>query len=100
MNKTQDKYMSTVKVGPKGQIVIPKVVRDMFDIEPGDMLLLMADAGKGVAIHKAEVFSRIAEAIFEGKGKDIYPNESEDHLSIFAGEIKNAVEKPDEDDEV
>ena len=44
------KYMSTVKMGPKGQIVIPKEVREMFEIEPGDSLLLMADEKKGIAI--------------------------------------------------
>lgn len=30
-----EKYMSSVKVGPKGQIVIPKEIRDMFQISPG-----------------------------------------------------------------
>ena len=46
----QDKFMSTVKVGDKGQIVIPKEARDMFDIEPGDSLLLLADQERGIAI--------------------------------------------------
>ena len=43
-------YMTTVKLGPKGQIVIPKEVRELFEIEPGDNLLLMADKKKGIAI--------------------------------------------------
>ena len=46
----QDQFLSTVRVGDKGQIVIPKEVRELFEIEPGDSLLLMADKKKGIAI--------------------------------------------------
>ena len=46
----RDQFLSTVRVGDKGQIVIPKEVREMFEIEPGDNLLLMADKKKGIAI--------------------------------------------------
>lgn len=50
MKMPTDKFMSSVKVGEKGQIVIPKEVREMFNIEPGDMLLLLADKERGIAI--------------------------------------------------
>ena len=33
----EGKFVASIKVGPKGQIVVPKEVRDMFGIEPGDM---------------------------------------------------------------
>ena len=46
----RDQFLSTVRVGDKGQIVIPKEVRELFEIEPGDSLLLMADKKKGIAI--------------------------------------------------
>ncbi len=46
----RDQFLSTVRVGDKGQIVIPKEVRDLFEIEPGDSLLLMADRKRGIAI--------------------------------------------------
>ena len=46
----EGKYMTTVKVGPKGQIVIPAEVREMFGIAPGDQLLLMADKKRGIAL--------------------------------------------------
>lgn len=50
MKIPQDKFLSTVRVGDKGQIVIPKEVREMFEIEPGDNLMLLADKDKGIAI--------------------------------------------------
>ena len=50
MKIPQDKFLSTVRVGDKGQIVIPKEVREMFEIEPGDNLMLLADKDRGIAI--------------------------------------------------
>ena len=46
----EGKYMAPVKVGPKGQIVIPAEVREMFGIRPGDTLLLLADLARGIAL--------------------------------------------------
>lgn len=46
----EGQFMAAVKVGEKGQIVIPKDAREMFNIKPGDMLMLMADIEKGIAI--------------------------------------------------
>ena len=50
MKMPKGKYMCAVKIGDKGQIVIPKPIRDMFELEPGDSVMLMADQKKGVAI--------------------------------------------------
>ena len=53
MNK--DKYVGISKVGEKGQIVIPKEARDMFNIKPGDSVVVLCDKRKGMAIVKANV---------------------------------------------
>ncbi len=50
MNAKDGKFMATVKIGPKGQIVIPKEIRDMFGYKPGDMLLVLADVKQGIGI--------------------------------------------------
>ena len=44
------KFISIVKVGVKGQLVIPKGARELFGIQPGDQLLLMADKKRGIAL--------------------------------------------------
>lgn len=41
-----------VKVGDKGQIVIPSKARKIFDIQPGDNLIVLGDEGQGIAIIK------------------------------------------------
>lgn len=96
MKKKQRNYMSTVNVGQKGQIVIPKQIRDMFDIEPGDSLIIMADIKRGIGLQKANVLSKIADAIFSGKGKELYPNDKKEHVDKFASEIKKSLEEEEQ----
>ncbi|HDR72852.1 MAG TPA: AbrB/MazE/SpoVT family DNA-binding domain-containing protein [Methanoculleus sp.] len=50
----------TVKVGERGQIVIPKDARDLFEIKPGDTLMVLGREDHGIAIVKAEKFRQIA----------------------------------------
>ena len=57
----EGKFMATVKVGPKGQIVIPKEVREMFGIESGDSLVLLADVQRGIALNRMSVLGGLVE---------------------------------------
>ena len=50
----KNKYVGIAKVGEKGQIVIPKEARDMFDIKPGDTVVVLCDKKKGMAILKTD----------------------------------------------
>ena len=50
MKKPKGKYAWTVKVGEKGQIVIPKEARELFDLQPGDEILVLGDIERGIAI--------------------------------------------------
>jgi AbrB family looped-hinge helix DNA binding protein len=52
-----------VTVGEKGQIVIPAKARKVFDIRPGDSLVVLGDEGQGLAVIKAESFLNLADAI-------------------------------------
>lgn len=60
----------TVKVGERGQVVIPKEAREIFDIRPGDMLFVLGDEERGIALIKAEILQEFAEKILEKSGKD------------------------------
>ena len=64
MKKT--KYMGISKVGEKGQIVIPKEVRDIFGINPGDSLIVLADPKKGIALIKSDVIEAVTNNILGG----------------------------------
>lgn len=59
------KYMAVVKVGPKGQIVIPAEVREMFSIRPGDSLLMIADDTRGIALPKQEQATQIMDSAMD-----------------------------------
>ena len=74
----EDKFMSTVKVGEKGQIVIPKGARDLFGIEPGDTLLLMADKKQGIGIVPNAPFLDFAKAVFDVQKKPPQAADGED----------------------
>lgn len=66
MKKDEGKLIfGVVRVGDKGQIVIPKEARKLFDIKPGDALLVLGDKSKGLALVKTQIFDEIVEDVFK-----------------------------------
>jgi len=55
-----------VTVGDKGQIVIPVRARRVFNINPGDQLMVLGDENSGIALVNAEFFMAVAEGIKNG----------------------------------
>ena len=54
-----------VKVGERGQVVIPKEARELFGINPGDKLVVLGEDGQGIALCKEEDFMAGGEAVME-----------------------------------
>ena len=65
LKPVKGKYAWTVTVGEKGQIVIPKQARELFDIHPGDALILLGDEKRGLAIPNKSVFSSLMQNAFQ-----------------------------------
>ena len=64
---TDGKYIfGTAKVGERGQIVIPKNARAVFDIGAGDRLILLGDEAEGLALVKAEVLESRMKTMMAG----------------------------------
>ena len=64
MAKQKGKHAWTVKVGEKGQIVIPKEAREIFGISPGDTLILLGDEKQGIVIPPKNMFTTFTTKIF------------------------------------
>jgi AbrB family looped-hinge helix DNA binding protein len=59
----------SVKVGERGQIVIPKEAREIFNIRQGDILLVLGDVERGIALVKADAIQEFARKILESASR-------------------------------
>ncbi len=48
----------TVKINNRGQLLIPKAARELFNLQPNDELVVLGDEAEGLAIIKADIFER------------------------------------------
>ena len=64
MELSKGKHAWMVKIGEKGQFVIPKEARDRFDLQPGSTILVLGDDERGIAILPREKQSEFISRIF------------------------------------
>lgn len=66
MHENDGKYIfGVVKISEKGQIVIPRDARKVYDLKPGDAMILIGDKN-GMALLKTEIFQEVAGQIMDG----------------------------------
>lgn len=69
MQENDGKYIfGVVKVGDKGQVVIPRDARKLYDINPGDALIVLGDQ-RGMALLKTDIFQSAIDQAMEGLSK-------------------------------
>ena len=71
------RFISTVTIGEKGQIVIPKAAREMFGLEPGDTIVLLADKKRGIALVQNDRMMSIAESVM----KETFPDSNDEETN-------------------
>ena len=59
----KNKFVGVCKVGEKGQIVIPKEAREMFDINSGDSIIVLCDREKGIALLKSDFIEELTNKV-------------------------------------
>ena len=65
MNVLDGKFAWMVKIGEKGQFVIPKEARDVFGFQPGEEILVLGDVNRGIAILPREMQKEYIARLFE-----------------------------------
>ena len=64
------RVFGTAKVGDRGQIVIPKEARELFQIKPGDTLLILGETETGLIISRPELLNNLADEILNNVKKE------------------------------
>lgn len=64
------RYLGALKVGAKGQILIPKEGSDFFGIHIGELLVLLAEKDKGIALQKVDGCNEAFQMAFQFEKED------------------------------
>ena len=64
------RVFGTARVGDRGQIVIPKEARELFNIRPGDTLMILGEPDTGLVVSRPEVLNNLANEILNKVKED------------------------------
>lgn len=64
----EGKFAWMVKIGEKGQFVIPKEARELFGLTPGTEILVLADRERGIAIPPRDQQKEVLHNIISASG--------------------------------
>ena len=65
MNVNDGKFAWMVKIGEKGQFVIPKEAREVFGFQSGEEIIVLGDVNRGIAILPREMQKEYIARLFE-----------------------------------
>ena len=65
MNVNDGKFAWMIKIGEKGQFVIPKEAREVFGFQPGEEIIVLGDVNRGIAILPREMQKEYIARLFE-----------------------------------
>lgn len=65
----EGKYAWMVKIGEKGQFVLPKEAREVFDLHPGDTILVLGDIERGIAIPPKDAMKALLSSGFDDRSE-------------------------------
>ena len=74
LGQGRNRIFGTVRVGERGQIVIPQEARRYFGISPGDTLLILGNEASGLVVTKPQVLNDLADEIL---GKEDVKNDED-----------------------
>lgn len=66
----EGKYAWMVKIGEKGQFVLPKEAREVFDLHPGDTILVLGDVERGIAIPPKDAMKALLSNGFDDRSEE------------------------------
>ncbi|MBR2046399.1 MAG: AbrB/MazE/SpoVT family DNA-binding domain-containing protein [Agathobacter sp.] len=85
-----DMIVDMAKVMPKGQITIPKEIREKLGVEPGDKVMVIWDGERVSMMNPAVYAMKWLRKELDGEGEKVGLG-TEEEINTFCKEVRNEV---------